>query len=156
MPDEKAFPVTEIKIEAYSHATEDPDKVKRAMLSILPSHARNCVKISKNVLRGYYGNPVTVFRIKVRDKMLLSDIISYIASKLDSLDKKLLESTFALRTFKAKTFYMRFSKEEAYRGNLVLADYDGVIKVTLSFTSIRSEKDLLRVCRDLGLVMSEG
>ncbi|RLE51977.1 MAG: hypothetical protein DRJ26_01465 [Candidatus Methanomethylicota archaeon] len=156
MPHREAPPISEIKIEAFSHATEDPDKVKNAMLAVLPSHLRESVKFSKEVLRGYYGNPVVVMRITIRDKGMIRDVVEHIASKLDSLDKKLLESTFDLRTFKAKTFYMRFSKDEAYRGNLVLTNCGEVIKVSLSFTSIKNKRKLMKVCRELGLLKSEG
>ncbi len=146
------FPISKIKIEAFSHATENPDKVKQAMLSIIPSHLRSKVKIRREILQGYYGNPIIILRATIRDPQIIRETISYITSKMDSLDKKLIESTLELRIDKSKNLYIRFSKEDAYYENLVLKDYNDVIKVSISFSPFIKKKELRQICKELGLI----
>ncbi len=152
MPTEELFPISRIRIEAFSHATEDPSKVREAMLSIIPSSLRGKVKIKREMLQGYYGNPIIVLRAVIKDPNMIRESIMQIASKMDSLDKKLLESTLDLRLDKSKTLYIRFSKEDAYYGNLVLKDHDDVIKVSITFSSMIRKREIKQICKELGLI----
>jgi len=148
----RKFTVSEIKFEAFSHATEDPRKVEKAILNLIPEDSQMNIKIMKSRVEGYYGNPILILKVVIRDKDLIKRVIEYIASRMDSLDKKLLESTFDLRVNKSKNLYMRFDKDDAYSGKLTLSDSSDVIKVTISFSSIRRKDDLIKVCRELGFL----
>lgn len=146
--------MSEVKFEAFSHATEDPGKVERAMLTFVPEDLQANVRIKKSRVEGYYGNPVLIMKIVIRDKDVIRRVIEHITSRMDSLDKSFLESTFNLRVNKSKNLYMRFDKDDAYNGKLTLSDSGDVVKVTISFSSVRRKDDLISVCRELGFLPS--
>ncbi|HID16244.1 MAG TPA: hypothetical protein EYP16_05535 [Candidatus Atribacteria bacterium] len=151
----RKFNVSEIKIEAFSHVTEDPKKVEKAMLALIPEDLQASIKIRRSRVEGYYGNPILIMKISVRDGEFIRRIVEHVTSKLDSLDKKFLESTFDLRVNRSKNLYMRFDKDDAYNGKLTLSDSSDVVKVTFSFSSVRRREDLVAICRRLGLLPME-
>ncbi|MET1160695.1 MAG: RNA-binding domain-containing protein [Thermoprotei archaeon] len=141
----------EIEIKTFCHATEDCAKVMKALLNIIPPDLRREYSVVKQVVHGYYGNPITIYTLRIREG--LASVIDYIANKLDSSDKAILSATLDLRyDRRANKLYLRFSKQDAYLNKIILSDSDDIIKVTISFKNARGINRVREYLKNMGMI----
>jgi len=116
-------PVKNVEITVFSHATEDEEKVKCAVINILSDNELN---FHKEVLTGHYEDPILLFSIKVENRSKANDLLSNIYLKLSTLDKTQLMSELSDRVDESGSLYMRLDKQKAYLGNVILNDNDPI------------------------------
>ena len=148
--------ITSLEISTIIHATEDDEKVKKAVFQLIPENLRNKVRIKEYKYKGYHGNPITLLTIMFRGKSA-EEVLKYIGQKLDDLSKRILETSLELRyDITTCKLYLRFDKQEAYRGNIILYDGDDCIKVVVSLTSTTKPqvKDLKELLKEYGVLWS--
>ncbi|MEB3846558.1 MAG: exosome protein, partial [Desulfurococcales archaeon] len=61
------MPVRLLELRVYSHATEDKEKVLKAIRNILGDEYWEKAQVSEEVYSGHYGNPVIVITAKIAD-----------------------------------------------------------------------------------------
>lgn len=132
------MPVRSVEARVFVHATEDKEKVLKALLEIIPEDLRGDVEIEEEVLQGHYGNPIIKITLRVNGPNA-ERVASYIFSKLTPADRGLLASSIEDRVDKDGTFYLRISKQEAYRGNIYVYESDDVIRVSIHYSGKRSK-----------------
>lgn len=130
--------VRSVRLRVSVHATEDEEKVVTALLNVIPKELRDRVKIEREEYEGHYGNPILVLTITVEGEDAES-VLSYILSRLDSVDKKLLAASLEERVDKEGSLYFRLSKQDAYQGRLSVYESDDVIRVSVGFRGKRRE-----------------
>lgn len=144
--------VATVSIESFCHATEDCDKVKHAILSLVNSEYRKVVDFIEIPLSGHHKNPIILIRSRIKDKKIAQKTVEFIFSNLDNIDKKVILDTLDLRTDSSFNLYLRFNKQQAYLGKLRLHQGDDVIKVKISFLPhIRRKHSFMHVLEILGL-----
>ncbi|NHV11693.1 MAG: hypothetical protein HA488_00440 [Candidatus Verstraetearchaeota archaeon] len=149
----KGIPVTEISMNAFCHATEDLNKVKTAMMNLIPESIRSGVVFSEDILEGYYGNVIVNVKLHFSDKIAVNEIIDYLRKNISDNDKRLLYRTLDYRLDESCVLHIRFDKGAAYNGVLRLNYGSEVIKVTLKFNI---KKRLVRdACIEIGLISGE-
>ncbi len=112
--------IDSLSFRAFSHATENEDRVKQAVKNASGSEELTCNKSC-----GYHGNPIVVIETKVTH----AKDIKHVLSLLSEEDIKQLIDTIELRVDDESFFYMRLDKQEAYLGNLILSNGEDVISV---------------------------
>lgn len=130
--------LSEVVISTHCHATEDLEKVRRALVNVLPPELRSAVKLHTEILHGYYGNPIVKLetRIKGDDAHM---VIRYILSLISDGDQRYLLNSLNMRyDAKDNELFIRLDKQEAYLGNIVLYEGNDSIKITVSFSMTRS------------------
>ncbi|MBC7129941.1 exosome protein [Candidatus Bathyarchaeota archaeon] len=142
-------PVAYIEIRAFAHATEDEEKVLTAIRNTLPQEIAGDITIKKTNLKGHYGNPITLFEAKIRDKKQVKAFLENLASKLDSLDKEILNSEIKRHLNKA-SLYIRLDKQAAYLNKIKLCTADP-IHFRIHFKKSKPE-EIIDACRRLGLL----
>jgi len=123
--------VIKIEVSTIAHATEDINKVKKALLNIIDPELKKHAKIKTTTVKGYYGNPITLLKLILRGNKA-SKAFSYILSKLDPMEKKLLSLSLEERLDRTNNLYIRLSKQDAYLGRLRIFEGDDVIKIIVS------------------------
>ena len=146
--DRLLYSVSEVGLESFCHVTEDPKRVESAILNLLPENLRDNVQISKEVLKGYYGNRIIHYTVRLFDEHAAETLI-FISNSIGSLDKQLIRSTFDLRVEGSRTLYLRFDKQYALLGKLKLSHSGSVIKVVISF---KRNVELREACKQVGLI----
>ena len=141
------MPVSSLYMEAFAYATENLRKVRRAIMNILPPEATARANIRLEKVEGHYGDTITIVRLILSDKALVESTVRWIAERLSKEDKEFLKNTIALRIDESGNLYLRFSKQDAYKGSLHLKDRGDVIKVKIAFTN-----DVIEECKRLGLI----
>ena len=132
------MPIIAVEARVFVHATEEKEKVLKALMEIIPEDLRNEVKVEEEHLEGHYGNPIIKLTVRVEGEKA-REVVEYIVSRLSSIDKSILYTSLEDRVDKDGTLYFRLSKQEAYRGNINVYESDDVIRISVHFAGRRSK-----------------
>jgi RNA binding exosome subunit len=116
--------VREVEISAFSHATEDEDKVEKAIRNLLPEESRD-IWLMKKTLKGHHGDPIMILTGKTRRKGA-TGILWNVVQKLSSLDHQRLLDETEERLDDGGNLYIRLDKQNAYLGKFRLFETDPV------------------------------
>jgi len=127
-----------LELEVYVHATEDESKVMKAIGNIVPKDLYEKIRFDKVKARGHYGNQITIIKaeVKIDDMKALS---RYILDKMESYDREYLYKSLDRFMDHTGTVYLRFDKQNAYLGKVMLRT-DDPICVRLKFEIPHGEK----------------
>ncbi len=143
------IPVAYVDIRFFAHATEDVNKVIEAVQNVLPSGHAEDIVFNKRNLRGHYGNPITFFEAKIKNKEAIRALVENLSSYLSEVDKETLRREIHLHVEKG-SLYIRLDKQAAFRGKLRLCTSDPLhIRVRFRKTKI---EDIVKICRELGML----
>ena len=143
------IPVAYVDIRFFAHATEDADKVIEAVQNVLPSGHTEDIVFNKRNLRGHYGNPITFFEAKIKNKEAIRALVENLSSHLSELDKETLHREIHLHLEKG-SLYVRLDKQAAFEGKLKLCTSDP-IRIRIRFRKTKIE-DIVEICRELGML----
>ena len=143
------MPLAYIDIRFFAHATEDLNRVVKAVETILPTdHLDNIVFRRKN-LRGHHGNSITLLEAKIKRREIIKAFIDNLSTSLSELDKETLLSEIGSRVEKG-SLYIRLDKQAALHGEVKLCTADP-IRVRIRFRKKKLE-DITKVCREMGIL----
>ena len=143
------LPVAYADIRFCAHATEDPDKVMEAVQNILPSDHIEDVTFKQSSVEGHYGNPITFFETRIKDKETVRALVENLSANLSSLDKAELGRTIN-RYVEKGSLYIRLDKQAALKGKIKFATSDP-IRIRIRFRKSKLE-DVIEVCREIGMI----
>jgi len=138
-----------VDIRLFAHATEDLDKVVEAVQHVLQSDQMEGVVFSRKYLRGHYGNPITLFEAKIKNKETIKALVDNLSSHLSELDKETLRKEIHLHVEKG-SLYIRLDKQAALQGRLKLYTSDP-IRIRIRFRKTKIE-DIVKTCREFGML----
>ncbi|MHA1727178.1 MAG: RNA-binding domain-containing protein [Promethearchaeota archaeon] len=124
--------IQNIAFSVNSHATEDPNKVKKCLKTLLPEDF-NSKKITIKNLDGEYNNSIKNLKLIIKQKKYIEFIFKNISKSLTLDEKKKLYREFNIRISKKSTFYLRLEKAPLAKGCIVLNDHSDVVKISISF-----------------------
>ena len=117
--------VREVEVSVFSHATEDEDKVEKAMKNLLPEQNRD-LWITRKTLKGYHGDPITIVTGKIRTKKGATGVLRRVVQKISALDQQRLLDELEERLDEGGNFHIRLDKQNAYLGKVRLLETDPV------------------------------
>ncbi len=141
-----------VEFSCFIHATEDEERVLRALTSLLPEELRrlDSLPLRKSLAYGFYGNPILLLRLEFNGEEA-NKIVMHIFSSMLSEDLRYILEDFESRFAKGR-LYLRFDKQEAYYGTIKLSSGDEVIRCVIKFKPhIRRREDLERVLKEYGV-----
>jgi RNA binding exosome subunit len=116
--------VREVDISTFANATEDEEKVVKAIRNLLIDELKG-IKLTRRRLSGYYGDPISVISGKVRRKGA-TETLKNLLNSLSTLDQQKLLDEIGERFDKNGNFYVRFDKQKAYLGKVSLQETDPI------------------------------
>ncbi len=143
------IPIAYVDIRFFVHATENPKKVVEAVRRLLPANHIDEIIFERSNLKGHYGNPITVFEIRIKKREIVKAVVETLSSGLGELDKKALLREIGSHVEKG-SLYVRLDKQAALQGEFKLCSADPV-RVRIRFKKKKLE-DIIKNCRELGLV----
>lgn len=143
------LPIIYVDVRFCAHATEDLDKVMEAVQNILPSDHIDDITFDRKNLEGHYGNPITFFETRIKDKVTVKALVEKLSSNLSSLDKNELDRMIN-RCIEKGSLYIRFDKQAALKGKIKLATSDP-IRIRIRFRKSKTE-DVIEDCREIGMI----
>jgi len=135
-----------IKVETFCHATEDLNKVLKSIQNVIGLEPQK-YKLSK--LLGHWKNPIIHVYVEINEQEAIS-ILKNLFSKMDEKDKKIIFHNKELYMDEQGKMYLRFDKQEAYNGRLMLSSSDDIIKVVIQIQNVRKEK-IIETYKYLGI-----
>ncbi|ENN96340.1 hypothetical protein J422_02629 [Methanocaldococcus villosus KIN24-T80] len=150
--------INSIKISSIAHATEDLEKVLKAIEFLIPEDVDD-EKIDIEVVEteGYFRNPIRIINLNAEGKeaeKIYKHIIELIKSNEKNINK--LRRDLHLRIEDNK-FYIRFDKQKAFLGEARVVDGDDVIRVVINFKIYtKNKEDIVKelLTKELGICMS--
>jgi hypothetical protein len=144
------IPIGYMDIRVFAHATEDPDKVLRAVQNILPTELINNLTFKKANLTGHHGNPILLFETRIKDKQFFQAVFEKLAGGLSVLDKEMLGNEIE-RHVENGNLYIRLDKQSAYLNEVKLSNVDPIhFKIHFKKHDI---KEIVEICRKFGLII---
>jgi RNA binding exosome subunit len=143
------LPVAYVDVRFCAHATEDVDKVVEAVQNVLPSDHIEDITFKRSNVEGHYGNPITLFDTRIKDKKIVRALVENLSANLSSLDKEELGRTIN-RCVEKGSLYIRLDKQGALRGKTKFATSDP-IRIRIRFRKNKTE-DVIQICREIGMI----
>ena len=143
------LPIAYVDVRFCAHATEDIDKVIEAVQNILPNEHLEEITFHRSVLEGHYGNPITFFEIRIKNKKVVEALIEQLAANLNILDKDEMGNTIH-RCVEKGSLYIRLDKQAAFKGKTKLVTSDP-IRIRVRFRKSKTE-DVIKVCKEIGMI----
>jgi hypothetical protein len=137
-----------IDVRFSVHATEDPDKVIKAVQQVLPADYVEDILFTRKSLRGYYRNPITLFETRIEKKDVIEALVKNLFSNLEKSEREIFLREIELHVEKG-SLYIRLDKQAAFHDEMKLCKADP-IRVRIRFRKKRIE-DILKICQELGL-----
>ncbi|MGQ9641686.1 MAG: RNA-binding domain-containing protein [Candidatus Bathycorpusculaceae bacterium] len=141
-------PIAYIDIRVFAHATEDADKVLKALYNVLPEAAVDTVIFKKRSLTGHHGNPIILFEARLKGE-LAQEFFEKLSTGLGVLDKEQLSSEIR-RHIENGNLYIRLDKQSAYLGEVKLYQTDP-IHLRIHFKKFNPE-EVTEICSWFGLI----
>jgi RNA binding exosome subunit len=119
-----------IRISAITHATENSERVSRAIQNLSPGE----ISPGPNTTRakGHHGNEIATMEFTIRNAKNVERFLQNIWRGLSQLDKTEVYSSLASRIDSAGTLFLRIDKQQALKGKIRLQHSDP-IKIAISF-----------------------
>ena len=143
------LPVAYVDVRFCAHATEDVDKVMEAVQNVLPSDHTENISFRRSNLEGHYGNPITFFDARIKDKETVRALVENLSANLSSLDKDELSRTIN-RCVEKGSLYIRLDKQAALQDKIKFATSDP-IRIRIRFRKSKTE-DIIEICREIGMI----
>jgi len=143
------LPVAYVDVRFCAHATEDLDKVMEAVQNVLPSDRLEDITFNRSNLEGHYGNPITFFETRIKDKETVRALVENLSANLSSLDKEELGREIH-RCVEKGSLYIRLNKQAALQGKIKLVTSDP-IRIRIRFRKSKIE-DVIEICREIGMI----
>ena len=143
------LPIAYVDIRFCAHATEDHDKGMKAVYNIFPADQSEELTFSTSSLEGHYGNPITFFETRIKDKETIRALVENLSANLSSLDKEELGREIH-RYVEKGSLYIRLNKQAALQGKIKLVTSDP-IRIRIRFKKSKTE-DVIEICREIGMI----
>lgn len=129
-----------MRVSALSHATEDREKVARAILWLCPEGFPRKLESSK--IKGHYGNEIVLLRIRASGASGADQFLAQLWTRLSSLDRRRVLSMIESQVDPSGVLHLRIDKQECFNGRVVLNDPDPV-KIEVQFSVRESPQSSL-------------
>ena len=142
----KNYQINRVTVSAVVHSTEDMEKVGEAIAELFPFEFE--IEVSR--AKGHYGNELKFLEVEVKDRKKIKEFLNYIFSKLkESGELEQLKKSLEERIDTGNVLHIRFDKQKAYLGKLVLGSEDPVA-VKIKIVTYPSKKEIaLDAIRDI-------
>lgn len=111
-----------MSLEAFCHATEDVERVKQAMFTLIGFP--NEVPLIEQKVEGSFGNDIILLKVTFEKQPEINAIVKNIRISLSKEDLEGFDVDSHVND--RDEFWMRFDKQEAYLGRIALGYTDTV------------------------------
>ncbi|CDG64652.1 MAG: RNA-binding protein [Methanobacterium sp.] len=133
-----------LSYRAFVYGTENEEKVREAISNLLPS-----APIEKEIIEGYYHNPVVILQGKITKKREIKIFLEKLSTLKPSAKKRILRE-LENRIDERGNFFLRFDKQRAYLGDLKVVEHGDAIHLKLKIAAYPARKEeALKVARQI-------
>lgn len=123
--------IRSLSASAISHSTEDPSKVKSALLNLFPPDVRGNIEVAVSGAKGHHGNEISLMSVDLTSREAAAKAVDYILNSLPPPDRMQIRDRIGTLFDGKSSVYLRLDKQLAYRGALRIAEGDDTLKVRI-------------------------
>jgi RNA binding exosome subunit len=132
------FPFGSAVVSVHAHATEDEQRVFDALKKILPSK----MEVRRDVMKGHYGNPIVGLEARISQRSAIKELWHRVLASLRKGELEALKYTVHQKVDDSCNLYLRFDKQVALKGELVLAEGGDSIHMRLKVVVFPSKREI--------------
>ena len=132
------LPFRAANLSTLAHATEDEQKVLKALRVLLPGE----VEVRTGKLKGHYGNPIFTFTVSIKQRKLVRELWVRMTTKLSDGELNMLSRLLPERVDEKCHLHLRFDKQLAYEGELAFTDGGDAIHVQLKVAAYPAKREV--------------
>lgn len=136
--------IASLSFRTFAHATEDEEKVERAL-----RFASGAEEITKSKSEGYHGNPIVVMEARITRSREIKEFFT----SLPIDDVRRLLDTLERRVDEESMFFLRLDKQAAYEGRMSLGENDDIISVRGKIKSYPQSRE--NALRTMGSILQD-
>lgn len=125
-----------LHFRAFSHATEDPARVERALRAAIGEKS----EIHAMVVEGTHKNEIRILNAELKSRPVIDAMFARLA-KDDATAIPALRRQLDSRLDEDQGFYFRLAKQSAFLGELKIASDDDAIQVRGKVASFPARRD---------------
>jgi len=127
-------PIQSVELSTIAHATEDPNKVDKALQNLLQDIHQ---QFARHYLEGHHGNPIVKIEAKLTDENA-SQLAYSLVRKLSKSERLTLLRNLQLHSDGDGNLYIRLDKQRLLQGTLQIAE-DDPIRVKIKFNRLTGD-----------------
>ncbi len=125
-------------MSTFVYATEDEQRVLEALQILLPEEA----EVRRSELKGHHGNPIVNLEARVGQRKPLRELWQRALIRLRAGELEKLGKIVPERIDKDCFFYLRFDKQLAHAGELVLTDSGDAVHLRLKVAAYPAKREV--------------
>lgn len=126
-------PFSGLYARAFCHATEDLEKVKRALLNTIGD-----AEIQTSRTEGHHGNPITIVESSVES----IEEISRFFEKLATDDLRFVLDTLSTRMDEGCNLFLKIDKQAAYEERIRMGRNNDVISIRIKVIAFPAKREI--------------
>ena len=138
--------IVSARVSVIVHATEDPEKVTRALNQICGLDLSRSM-IEQRTVKGHFGNPIKPLALHLRYAQA-EEVLVNLWRKLSVQERDVLVEALKDRLDDEGKLHLRLDKQESFRGKVRLNERDP-IKAQFSFQSGSSYTEVRKLLESL-------
>ncbi len=131
-----------VQLSTIAHATDDLQKVQKALRLFLPDSLRERELFTRAYLQGHHGNPIVTFKAKLTKPREVDQFSQHLAGLIPKTERQWVAGNLRMHSDEEGNLFMRFDKQQAFRGVIGLSNEDP-IRVRLKFSRLGGETEKL-------------
>ncbi|MCE4617286.1 MAG: hypothetical protein F7C32_01705 [Desulfurococcales archaeon] len=126
-------PVRSVTLAVIQHFTELQDRIVKALQTLIPERISQqySKQISSLTYKGFHGNIIIRLELVINKRKDATETFEHIVCSLSDGEQKILINTMEDRIDDSGNLYLRISKQDAYLGEIRLAEGDETIRVVV-------------------------
>ncbi len=118
--------IERLVVQVLCHATEDEEKVMKAVENLVGSEAMEHMALSSSSLTGHYGDPISLIRLTLLEGAVAKQVFRSILERLSPQEREEIWSERAEKGKHGGKIYLRLDKQAAYLGAARISDRDPI------------------------------
>lgn len=118
--------IERLVVQVLCYATEDEEKVMKAVENLVGSEAMEHMALSSSSLTGHYGDPISLIRLTLLEGAVAKQVFRSILERLSPQEKEEIWSERAEKGRHGGKIYLRLDKQAAYLGAARISDKDPI------------------------------
>jgi len=132
------FPFRAANLNILAHATEDEQKVLKALQVLLPEE----VEVRRAKLKGHHGNLIFTFTASIKQRKRVREFWTRMTTELRAGELDKLSRVAPERVDETCHLYLRFDKQLAYAGELALTEGGDAVHIELKVAAYPAKREV--------------
>ena len=132
------FPFTSAVVSTLVHATEDEQRVLKALRLAMPGGA----EVKQTRVRGHFGNPIVLLEARVKRREAIQELWRNILANLRRGGLEELRGSIPRKIDDRCNLYLRFDKQRAHAGELVFSEGGDAIHFKLKVSAFPARPEI--------------